>query len=517
MEDRQLQHLHPTLEMIAEELREKKIPCRLEGQETGKRFRGVCLYREAPLREDLLYILRPEEAEDFPTERYAFVCTEAVAGAAGHLVCPGQRAWELVNALLALFAGFQRWEMELDELVYRNARLHDLCEAGARMLDNPICIHDDWFIMMAVSQELPKVMPPDYIMSSSKKFVPSAIVEDFKYDTDYLETFAHRTAQFWRSAPGVPGCLYVNVWDGEVYQGRLLAVEYHRAFRKADYMLVEFLTQRASLLLQRQRLGTTRSYRSMDDVMFDLLSGGKTDPADEAQLLQMLGWNKSDKLTCIRIQSQQGSPSLVMEHVLHSDLFRCFPNSYIMFEGQQQCVILNISAQPTTLPRIRHALSPLCRDYCRYAGISSPVRGIRELPIAYQQAEVALNQAFRRRGERWIIPFSDCALDYILSSLQTNLQLHHLAAPELQLLMEHDREKGTQYFETLRTYLLQERDIPRTSEALIIHRTTLQYRLKKIRMLTELDLDDPAQRLYLTLSLWLLDREGRIKQKDSGK
>ena len=76
---------------------------------------------------------------------------------------------------------------------------------------------------------------------------------------------------------------------------------------------------------------------------------------------------------------------------------------------------------------------------------------------------------------------------------------------ELQLLMEHDRERGTQYFETLRTYLLQERDIPRTSEQLIIHRTTLQYRLKKIQSLTELDLNDSRQRLYLLLSLWILD------------
>ena len=73
--------------------------------------------------------------------------------------------------------------------------------------------------------------------------------------------------------------------------------------------------------------------------------------------------------------------------------------------------------------------------------------------------------------------------------------------------MDHDRETGTQYFETLRTYLLQERDIPRTSEKLIIHRTTLQYRLKKIQSLTELDLDDTWQRLYLLLSLWIMERD----------
>lgn len=75
---------------------------------------------------------------------------------------------------------------------------------------------------------------------------------------------------------------------------------------------------------------------------------------------------------------------------------------------------------------------------------------------------------------------------------------------------DHDREKGTQYFETLRTYLLNERDIPKTSQALIIHRTTLLYRLKKIQPLLDVSLDDPWQRLYLLLSLWIMKKQDKL-------
>ena len=107
----------------------------------------------------------------------------------------------------------------------------------------------------------------------------------------------------------------------------------------------------------------------------------------------------------------------------------------------------------------------------------------------------------------WVIPFSACALDHIFSHVDSPLSLHQLAAPELLLLRDQDKENGTQYFETLRTYLLLERDIPRASEKLIIHRTTLLYRLKKIQELIQLDLEDPWQRLYLNLSLWILEQE----------
>ena len=75
--------------------------------------------------------------------------------------------------------------------------------------------------------------------------------------------------------------------------------------------------------------------------------------------------------------------------------------------------------------------------------------------------------------------------------------------------MAYDKENDTPYFDTLREYLLKERDIPQTSQTLIIHRTTLLYRLKKIQSLIRINLEDPWQRLYLTLSLWILENENQ--------
>ena len=64
---------------------------------------------------------------------------------------------------------------------------------------------------------------------------------------------------------------------------------------------------------------------------------------------------------------------------------------------------------------------------------------------------------------------------------------------------------GTQYYETLRAYLYHERNIPQTAAALIIHRTTLTYRLEKLQELVPLRLDDIERRLYLLLSYYILD------------
>lgn len=136
--------------------------------------------------------------------------------------------------------------------------------------------------------------------------------------------------------------------------------------------------------------------------------------------------------------------------------------------------------------------------------------------MAYAQAGEALDRAFRWRDQRWLVYFWDCALEYILMHLNTPMQFRHLVAPQLLALQDYDREKDSQLFDTLRAYLENERDIPRTAAQLIIHRTTLTYRLKKIRSLVELDLDDPEIRLYLLLSLEMLKREKIAALSESG-
>ena len=499
-------HMYPDLPTLEEELTRAGFACRAVGEGTA-RFADVRRYRAGmAVSEDILYVVDAGDAAAFPGG-YASARPMETGGAG--LVCPGADPARLLDALLELFDRFRAQERRLDELVFQNASLNELCEAGAALLENPICIHDDWFVMIARSQELSQVLPPDYIMSSSREFIPRIIIDDFKNDTEYLETYVHREAQLWEGSPNQPSCLYMNLWEGEIYRGRLLVVKYRRGFRRADYRLTEVLTQRAMELLGRKRLGVDRPHRSMDDIVYDLLEGRPTEPQEIGQLTRMLDWQRSDSVLCIRMRQQRPDDSILMAHALHSELFRAFPEGYIMFNDRQQCVVLNLRKDPTTPARLSHRLSPLCRDYCLYAGVSSPVRALRDWPVAWRQAELALERAFELRSERWIVPFSDCALDTLLDGLPAPMALNHLVAPELIRLMAHDAAHDTPYFETLRAYLLLERDIPRTSEHLIIHRTTLLYRLRKISELVELNLNDPDKRLYLLMSLKILEREGR--------
>ena len=91
--------------------------------------------------------------------------------------------------------------------------------------------------------------------------------------------------------------------------------------------------------------------------------------------------------------------------------------------------------------------------------------------------------------------------------LQTKIYVSMLGTLSITWNGQSITEKDSRSRKTwlLLAYLLHERSIPETSEALIIHRTTRSYRLKKLKDLMTANLDNEDVRLYLLFSFRLLE------------
>lgn len=496
--------LKPTLPTLADDLTYMgvKVTSRIRNPHAG--FSGIRLYRGQPTQPGLLYLLSPERSRGFPVDEIPYIAVTAIPGQADHLCCPGADPLELLEQIQSLFDFFQYAANAINSLIYRGASLDELCELGERLLENPVCIHDNWFLIIGRSSSSDIIMPRSGL---PWELVPQWILDEFRVDVEYQKTYQHRSAALWRDySRGNPReSIYVNIYDGEMYQGRLLLMNNGHPFRKRDYLVTELMARQALVLIKAKRGVKPPGTRSTDDILWDILCGKRTASAEFSVFLSTLQWEKTDRFLCARLRRQEPIKTDAMEAVLHRELFLAIPGSYIMVISGQQCVVVNLTKNPMSMAQVHHALAPLCRDYYQYAGISSPVVGMGELKIAYHQAGVALEQVFQYRDDRWILYFHDCALKYMMMQFSAPMQLSDLVAPQLRKLLEYDREKDGQYFETFRVYLENERDIPRTAQTLIIHRTTLQYRLKKIRTLVEMNLDDPDIRLYLLLSLKILE------------
>ena len=152
--------------------------------------------------------------------------------------------------------------------------------------------------------------------------------------------------------------------------------------------------------------------------------------------------------------------------------------------------------------------SELAEEFQLKILISAPIDDLFTLPQLYRTAREALElmKDARFHGE------SVCSAQQLRTPLLLkNLEGRgDLVSPELRRLAVHDREKGTQYCETLYHYLPCCHSLIKTSNALYTHRNTVLYRIRRLQEDFLIPLEEPSQHadLLLGVSLILFDTKG---------
>ena len=476
-------------------------------------FRSCLIFcGQSKLSSDVLYLVPEEWISQFPIHQHPYVTTADLEGKAPH-ICGIQKSFtEVANLVLATFQRYREFEAELNRIITRSGDLTSLCCVASVFFQNPVYIHDDMFSVLAASHRVDGMLDFEYNERSGKINVPLWLINEFKFDVGYQQTLTYRHAAIWGNDqyPYNIRTLFVNLWDGEYYYGRVMINELRTPLQPGHFRAAEYLAQYVILTL-RQLEQRQVSHRNFEETLIGLISGNDIDRQDLRTMLNILDWSEHDPYMCLLLQEQNTEVSVHSSgawHNLMSSLKGC-----ISFHHNQQIHILINLAKTDLAPQdIRKHLAPHIRDSCMYGGISNPVDGIASIRTGFAQAAVALNYIKEEDSSNWFVSFSSCALSYIRECACHTFSPTMVVHPAILDLRHWDEINGTQYYETFRTYLFCERDIPQTSQALIIHRTTLTYRLGKILELTNLNLDDHNLRLYLLLSFHIMDHASSDKR-----
>ena len=495
-----------SLQLIADGLEDQLWDFSLFSEDQARFYSFRVFAPGEALEPGILYIL-PAECGAFPTDRFPYAAIGSQPGNAEHICIYGRDLLETVNEMSRIFQSFRNFEASLNWVLARGGDLNDLCVAAISYLQNPVYIHDSVFAILALPCHVEGMLELDYNEKTGKHFIPLWLVEDFKFSKGYQDTLRQRGAAIWDTNhyPYHMRSLYINIWDVNYYRARILVNELHTALRPRDFLLVEYLAEYALLILRRDDMSAGQSHQHLVSTVRNLIVSGEAHRRDLRNLLSTLGWNEADRFLLAKLQSQNQETGITSISVLRSSLATAFPGTFIFFFEQQIYMIVDMTASGMDQNAFRSRLAPFLRDSLMYAGISLPVESILHLNTAYAQAGYAMDCTFRMRSHQWCMNFEECALEYLLSRIETPTPVSLYLSSVPRFLQQYDREHGSQYCATLKCFLQNERSIPRTAAALIVHRTTLLYRLEKIFALTKLDLDDEAVRLYLQLSFRLLE------------
>lgn len=140
-----------------------------------------------------------------------------------------------------------------------------------------------------------------------------------------------------------------------------------------------------------------------------------------------------------------------------------------------------------------------------YMGVGGITDNLEDYHYAYKQALHAYNVSRSGFPSNGIAIFDELGAYSLLNNLKDPALGDLFMKKHLGPLMEYARGSGADLPNTLRTYLFNNGNLKHTMDELFIHRSTLRYRLERIREILDMDIEDAETRLNLMLAYKLHD------------
>jgi DNA-binding PucR family transcriptional regulator len=143
-------------------------------------------------------------------------------------------------------------------------------------------------------------------------------------------------------------------------------------------------------------------------------------------------------------------------------------------------------------------LAELGGGRCRLA-VGSPCHRPSDFARSHREAQLAATLQNNGAAPE-VLTWESLGIYGILSNMDDLTGVERFVRSQIGALLDYDAQKNSNLVETLFHYLESGGNYAGASDALIVHRSTLKYRLQRIREIGQCDLSDPGTRFNLQLA-----------------
>ena len=283
--------------------------------------------------------------------------------------------------------------------------------------------------------------------------------------------------------PGVLGLIALMDPDGRAATTDVMALEHG-----ATVLAVE---------LARLRGLADTELRVRRELVHDLLTG--TDDESAYLRAEALGYDLGLAHQVVVVEVTERPPG--HEDVLHATR-RALRQQHLpgLLGTMSGTVVMVAPAGDTEWEMLRLAIvAELGGGRCRL-GVGDAYPRPSQLTRSLREARLALRMQKASCAAERASVFADLDVLRMLASVDDLADVEGFVRKWLGALADYDERKHTQLLRTLTQYLQHGGGYEATSRALSVHRSTLKYRLQRIRELTGLDLGDPETHFNLQLA-----------------
>lgn len=418
-------------------------------------------------------------------------------------------ARDLLTRLLEYRMRLDGWSEAVLATMARDAPLQEVFDVVATMFANPLMLSDSALFFVLTAGQLPEDFDDPFWSPAIETGVCPTEVYFNAWMRGSENAFSSDHA-YLVSGPETHGRTYLvrNLMVGGEYHGCIELVDVNAPLGPADVALADYVGDLLALILPRQAYPQIAN--SAMGPFQELLAGNAVRPHVLEYGLAELGWNMGDAHYAVRFSGAEGAGEQGPYLQAERRIAELYPLARFVEDGDAHLMIARDEDYP--LAEFRAGLHPGGPDGLRFiAGFSSLSYDFSRLRTTADQAAFAYEQIVPHETERYLATamgfYDDCWFaDVRRRLIDEGGDVDWMLDPAVVALAHADEHDGTAHVATALAYLEHGCNATRTAEALFVHRNTLAYRLKRIKMVSGLDLENHSSesdllRVYLSCKL----------------
>ncbi|MBV7273412.1 helix-turn-helix domain-containing protein [Clostridium sp. PL3] len=391
---------------------------------------------------------------------------------------------------------------KLLELCQKGTTIQQLLDVGYETLGNPLLLVDISLCFMAHAGGNTIKNEPLWEWTLSKGYVTEQYVNSImenNVDEDNGQT-EDSNLILWEYGLLNHRQLVGNVLKNRQSIAYLKILEYNKPITEYDEHILITLCKFLSLTIKNSNENFSSINPLVDSFITALINQKLYDHDAINERARAFNLKLYDNLYVITIELNNTNKNQDRIYYLKRKMQNYFNRDTIIIYDKYIVVLFDVKSENIFNANELSLFNKLLEKYNCRAGISKTFHNLYDLSEYYKQTITSLSIGKQLHSSQRILNYDDYIVTHMILSFGDKAHLNLLIHPIVKFLIRIDKEKNSDFFETLCAYLKHNQDVTLTSKALHIHYNTLKYRINRITELTNIDFDDSELLFEIQLS-----------------
>lgn len=495
-----------SLRMIAEYLRKKYPTIRLF-RSNEENISGVRRWDPAApaCNKDHLYIGYPSQVDKVLSQDTNFIIlgeANQYFAETNYITLPQVvSVQEIMEETAEAIEKIGKWQRNLWQSIVEDNDIQALLNISSEFLKNPLLVFDPWRVTIASKNYSVNKSASNSLKIEDNKIQVNFDVFNKLYGEDHLNYIDTLTAPTYFKNEKME-CPYIvsNLISNSKRLGLLIIIEQNKVIDELDMLLCQDLTEALNIVLNRI-YNFEHAYTYAKDIYFiDALKGKPLSNSKTEYNLKQMGWNKSDNYVVFVISGKEddNSFSSIIPFLSHS-LVNKISGIKVFNIRNSIAAIVNLNRSNLNKKENLEIFIDDINQRNLIVGFSKACKNFFDIHYFYQQAVLTAQQQKARNGVS--VHYEDYLISHLAETFSKSYDLSYFLHPAVDKLAAHDKLHKNDLVVTLYTYLINNKSYIACVDKLHIHKSTVVYRLKLIKDITDVDYEDENTKINLLVSL----------------